>query len=66
MSDSKCISCIYYRKFPLVKLEGECTDPTKIIFVSAGPINAAPQVFDFSFCGNHKDNKDYSADEIIK
>lgn len=56
MSEQKCETCTHYQKYPIVKNEGECTDPTKAVFVQGTPINQAPSVFDWSFCLNHEPN----------
>jgi len=52
-TNQKCKSCIYYRPLPIVKMEGECNDSTKIIYVNDKTTNNRPQVFEFSSCSNH-------------
>lgn len=54
MSDPKCETCKHYHGSPIVKNEGECTDPSKIIYVRDREQNTAPHVFDFSSCMNHE------------
>lgn len=56
MSDPKCKSCKYYQPYPIVKMEGECSDTTKIIYIADKPNNEPPHVFDFSSCQNHESN----------
>ena len=54
MSMPKCETCKYYRTHPIVKMEGECNDSSKIIFVSDTAQNERPNVFEFSWCVNHE------------
>jgi len=54
MSDVKCEICKFYNPYPLVEMEGECNDHTKIIYVSGNPVNNKPSVFKFSSCSNHE------------
>jgi len=54
MSDPKCETCKHYHRSPIVKREGECTEPSKIIYVRDSAQNEAPHVFDFSSCRNHE------------
>ena len=58
MSDPKCETCAYYRPFPIVKMEGECNDSSKIIFVADTAQNERVHVFEFSRCSNHKHDQD--------
>lgn len=57
MSTDKCKTCKHYQPYPIVKMEGQCTDPSKIISVKGSAINEGPSVFDFSSCQNHTDKK---------
>ncbi len=50
----KCETCTYYKPLPIVKMSGECHDPSKIIFVSDTAQNERTSVFEFSRCANHK------------
>ena len=54
MSMPKCETCKYYRPHAIVKMEGECNDSSKIIFVNDVAQNDRPNVFEFSWCVSHE------------
>jgi hypothetical protein len=54
MANQQCETCVHYNSFPIVRMEGECTDPSKAIYVGGERSNESPSVFDFSWCSNHK------------
>ena len=57
MSNQKCETCKHYMPEPIVKMEGSCLEPSKIIYVAGDPENAPPHVFNFSWCLNHSIDK---------
>ena len=54
MSNPKCGTCKHYNALPIRQTEGECTDPSKIIYVHGRPINDLPTTFEWADCYNHK------------
>ena len=58
MSYGQCETCEYYKKSEIISLEGECTDPSKIIYAGGSAQNTNPATFDFSTCDNYKKSDD--------
>ena len=51
------IECCFQQDINPKNKEGECHDPSKIIYgYCSGPVNSAPVVYGGSSCDNHKLN----------
>lgn len=54
MSGPYCESCKHYSPFAIVENRGECTDPTKPLFLSGMQVTAAPEVNSKQYCNGHQ------------
>jgi len=54
MGGPYCETCNYFYQPPLSKDDGECTDPSKIVYVKYGDrISSEPSVHKTNECCNH-------------